>query len=84
MTILRQIGTILRHKTGQFVQNRDGNVAMLFGLALLPIMATTGAAIDYSRASDARTQLQNAIDSTALAVAKTSPLLTDAQLRIEA
>jgi Flp pilus assembly protein TadG len=84
MTILRQISTTLRHKTAQFVQNRDGNVAMLFGLALLPIMATTGAAIDYSRASDARTQLQSALDSTALAVAKTSPLLTDAQLRTEA
>jgi Flp pilus assembly protein TadG len=84
MTILRQISTILRHKTAQFVHNRDGNVALLFGLALLPVMATTGAAIDYSRASDARTQLQNALDSTVLAVAKTSPLLTDAQLRTEA
>jgi Flp pilus assembly protein TadG len=84
MTILRQISTTLRNKTAQFVQNRDGNVALLFGLALLPIMATTGAAIDYSRASDARTQLQSALDSTALAVAKTSPLLTDAQLRTEA
>jgi Flp pilus assembly protein TadG len=84
MTILRQISTSLRHKTAQFVQNRDGNVAMLFGLALIPIMATTGAAVVNRRASDARTQLQSAIDSTALAVAKTSPLLTDAQLRTEA
>jgi Flp pilus assembly protein TadG len=84
MTILRQISTSLRHKMVQFVHNRDGNVAILFGLALMPIMATTGAAIDYSRASDARTQLQSAIDSTALAVAKSSPLLSDAQLRTEA
>ncbi len=84
MTILHQAGTFLRHKAGQFVHNRDGNVAMLFGLSLLPIMAVSGAAIDYSRASDARAQLQNAIDSTVLAVAKISPTLTDTQLRTEA
>jgi Putative Flp pilus-assembly TadE/G-like len=84
MTILHQIRTGLRRKAGQFRHNQDGNVALLFGLTLLPIMAATGAAIDYSRASDARAQIQNAIDSTVLAVAKSSPMLSDAQLRTEA
>jgi Putative Flp pilus-assembly TadE/G-like len=84
MTILHQIRTGLRRKAGQLLRNQDGNVTMLFGLALLPIMAVTGAAVDYSRASDARTQLQNAVDSTVLAAAKASPMLSDAQLQTEA
>jgi Flp pilus assembly protein TadG len=84
MSILNQIGTGLRSKVGQFVQNRDGNVGLLFGLSLLPMVAASGAAIDYSRASDSRTQLANALDSTVLAVAKQSPLLTDSELKVEA
>ncbi len=84
MTILNQIDTVMRRKARAFVQNRDGNVAMMFGLALLPILATVGAAIDYSRASNARAQLNNAVDSTVLAIAKRAPQLTDAQLRTEA
>ncbi len=84
MPILTRIRTTLRHKAGQLLCQEDGNVAMLFGLTLLPLMAVTGAAIDYSRASDARTQLQNAIDSTVLAMAKVSPTLSDAQLQTEA
>ncbi len=84
MTILNQIDTVLRRKASAFVRNRDGNVAMMFGFALLPILATAGAAIDYSRASNARAQLNNAVDSTVLAIAKRAPLLTDAQLSAEA
>ncbi len=84
MINLTRIETALRHKAQAFVQNRDGNVALLFGLTLLPILAATGAAIDYSRASNARAQLSNAVDSTVLALAKRAPLMTDAQLRTEA
>lgn len=84
MTILNQIGTNLSRGVRRFVRNRDGNVGLMFGLALVPMLAASGAAIDYSRASGARAQLSNAVDSTALAMAKRSPLLTDAQLRAEA
>ena len=80
----RHIKTKLHQTLGHFVHDRDGNIGILFGLALLPMLAATGAAMDYSRASDARAQLQSAIDSTALAVAKRSPSLTDAQLKLEA
>ncbi|MGL4637813.1 MAG: pilus assembly protein TadG-related protein [Beijerinckiaceae bacterium] len=84
MSILHRIGTHLHQTARRLVRKQDGNVTMLFGLALMPLMAATGAAVDYSRASDARTQLQVAIDSTVLAMAKRAPLLTDAQLRTEA
>jgi Flp pilus assembly protein TadG len=80
----KRIGTILRNSAGGFVRNRDGNVGLAFALALLPIFGVTGAAIDYSRASSARSQLHNALDSTVLALAKRAPLLSDAQLKAEA
>jgi len=53
---------------------QTGNVAILFALALLPIVGLTGAAIDYSIAFSNRTSLQKALDSAALALAKLMPL----------
>jgi Flp pilus assembly protein TadG len=53
-----------------FKQDCKGTVAMLFGLSLLPIMAGTGVAIDYSRASNSRQAFQSAADAAALAGAK--------------
>ncbi len=84
MIDLTRIETVLSRKAQAFVHNRDGNVALMFGLALMPILAGVGAAIDYSRASNARTQLSVAVDSTVLALARRAPLMSDAQLRVEA
>jgi len=84
MKTLTRIDTHLRREARSFVRNRDGNVALAFSLALLPLLAAAGAAIDYSRASNARTQLHNAVDSTVLALAKRAPILSDAQLKAEA
>lgn len=53
-----------------FGQDRRGNVAAAFALATLPLLAFSGAAIDYSRASNVRTQMQMAIDAAVLAMAK--------------
>jgi Flp pilus assembly protein TadG len=41
---------------------RDGNVAIIFALALPPIFAFIGAAIDYSRVNMARSAMQSALD----------------------
>ncbi len=84
MIDLTRIETVLRRKASALVHNQDGNIALMFGLALLPLLAGIGAAIDYSRASNARTQLSVAVDSTVLALARRAPQLTDAQLRTEA
>jgi Flp pilus assembly protein TadG len=63
-----------------FMRADKGNVAVIFGIMLLPIVGAVGAAVDYSRASIARTALQAALDSTALAVSKDAALLTESQL----
>jgi Flp pilus assembly protein TadG len=65
----------------RFRRDRRGNVLMLFGLALVPLMGVVGVAIDYSRASNARQALNSAIDSAALMAARDAQKLTDAQIR---
>jgi Flp pilus assembly protein TadG len=84
MINLSHFGNTILDKAKQFVPNKDGNVGMLFGLCLLPVMAATGSAIDYSRASSARTHLQSAVDATTLALSKRALAISDDQLRREA
>ena len=55
-----------------FGTDPHGNVAVIFGIAILPVMITVGAAVDYSRANSARSAMQSAVDATALALAKDS------------
>jgi len=64
----------------RFRRDRRGNVLMMFGLAIIPLMGVVGVAIDYSRASNARQALNSAIDSAALMAARDAQKLTDAQL----
>mgnify|MGYP003393297524 CR=1 FL=1 len=60
-------------------RSRAGNVAVIFTIAIVPIVGGIGAAVDYSMANANRTSMQKALDSTALALAKLMPL-TQAQL----
>jgi hypothetical protein len=50
-------------------RNRKGSVAIIFGILLVPIIGFVGAAIDYSHAYGARTQLQGALDAATLSAA---------------
>jgi len=54
----------------RFVRARDGNIAVTFAVASVPLICFVGAAIDYSRAATARTAMQAALDSTVLMLAK--------------
>ncbi|MGJ4931890.1 TadE/TadG family type IV pilus assembly protein [Bradyrhizobium sp. HKCCYLS2038] len=51
----------------RFGRDRNGNIAIIFALALLPIVAFVGAATDYSLAVRARAQLSASIDAAMLA-----------------
>ncbi len=55
---------------GRFRKDRSGNIAVIFTLALLPILSAIGCAVDYSRANRARSAMQSALDSASLMVAK--------------
>lgn len=57
----------------RFWSDRKGNVAVLFAFAVVPVIGGLGAAIDYSMANSYRTDMQKALDSTALALSKVLP-----------
>jgi Flp pilus assembly protein TadG len=54
----------------QFRREASGTVALVFGLALVPLMLFMGAAVDYSRSSDERAALQRAVDAAVIAAAR--------------
>jgi Flp pilus assembly protein TadG len=57
-----------------FRRDQRGNIAVIFALTLMPILASVGCAVDYSRASQIRTGLQAATDSASIAsIAQSSP-----------
>lgn len=51
----------------RFLHDKRGNIAMMFGLLSIPLIAATGAAVDYSRAYNQRMVVQDALDAAALA-----------------
>jgi Flp pilus assembly protein TadG len=76
-----------RRAARRFVGANEGNIAVTFAVALVPILGFVGAAIDYTRANSARSSMQAALDSTALMLSKdlsqglitTSDITTKAQ-----
>ena len=64
--------------------DRSGNVAVIFGIAAIPVFGLVGAAVDYSRANSARTAMQVALDAAALTVAKEAANLTGGQVQNKA
>ncbi len=54
-------------KFTKFLKDSSGATAVTFGLLLVPLMGMTGLAVDYSRASNDRSELQNAADAAVLA-----------------
>src|SRR4029079_10835968 len=61
-----------------------GNVAMTFGLAFVPAVGLTGAAIDYSRTNSVKAGMQTALDATALMLAKEAPTAGQAKVAADA
>lgn len=54
----------------RFLRDRTGGVAPLLALSIIPVLGAVGAAVDYSRASHTRLNLQNALDSALLHAAR--------------
>ena len=59
-------------------------MAPIFAFAMLPIMGFIGSAVDYSRASATRTEMQASLDATALMLSKEAANLTQTQLNDKA
>lgn len=52
----------------RFSRDKRGNVAILFGLAIVPLVLFVGLAVDYGRAMTVRGAMSDAADSAALAI----------------
>ncbi|MBB4259026.1 MULTISPECIES: TadE/TadG family type IV pilus assembly protein [unclassified Bradyrhizobium] len=64
------LSTIIR----RFVNDRRGNIAVIFALACVPLITAVGCAVDYSRATQTRAKLQAAADAASVgSIAKASP-----------
>jgi Flp pilus assembly protein TadG len=59
-------------KKSLFGRDERGNVGIIFGVALLPVIFFAGAATDYGRALKARTVLQAAADAAVVAAANSN------------
>ena len=57
------------NRLARFVRSRAGNISVTFALALAPVTASVGGALDYTRTFTIGDELQSALDSGVLAAA---------------
>jgi Flp pilus assembly protein TadG len=81
---MQRLSHALRSSAEAFRLDQRGNVAMMFGMALLPVIGLVGAAIDFGRANTIRTEMQAALDSTALMLSKEAATDNKKQLQANA
>lgn len=58
----------------RFRRDQRGNIAVIFGIACIPLISAVGCAIDYSEATRMKAKLQSAADAAAVAsISQNSP-----------
>jgi hypothetical protein len=66
-----------------FLKSTSGNFSTMFAIACIPLFVAAGVALDYSRLSQQRTQLQNAVDAAALSVGNTFVSMEQSEIEKE-
>lgn len=66
------------HKTS-FAKDTSGNFAMFAAIGMLPLLMAGGIAVDFTALSKTRSQLQQALDTASLAVAREGTEISDAR-----
>ena len=76
----------LRSLLARFRTDHRGNIAVIFAIALIPLMSFMGAAIDYSQAARSKASMQSALDSTSLMLSRdlSQGIITTSQLTTKA
>lgn len=64
----------------RFLRDARGQAAIAFGIALVPLIGVTGAAIDYSRATALQSRIQGATDAAVLAAAQQTTKMNNSEL----
>ena len=65
-SLLRKLARTLR----DFRAAKSGNVALTFGLSVVPMFGLVGSAVDYSRMNSFKAEMQGALDATAIMLAR--------------
>lgn len=65
----------------RYLKDCRGGVAPMFAIAIVPLIGFAGAAVDYTRASAARTAMQASLDSTALMLSRTAATQSSTELQ---
>ncbi len=73
----------IRSLIARFAISRKGNVAVIFAIACIPVIAAMGVAVDYTRGSQATTEMQDALDAASLALSRRSDLSTMSSSQIQ-
>lgn len=68
----------------KFFADHRASAAPLVALSIIPIVGAVAAAVDYNRAAVARTEMQSALDSTALMLSKEARNLSAAEVNSKA
>ncbi len=68
----------------QFLKDLRGGVAPMMGFLAIPLIGFVGVAVDYTRASAARTAFQTSLDAAALMLSKSAATQTSADLQTAA
>jgi Flp pilus assembly protein TadG len=74
----------IKSALGTWRRSRGGNVAIIFGLAAIPMVIVSGIGVDMARLYAMRIRVEAALDAAALAVGASNPTnFTTAQLQTE-
>ena len=66
----------IRRVMTRFAASRSGNVAAIFAIACIPVILAMGVAVDYTRAAQTGSAMQDALDAATLALSRRSDLST--------
>ncbi len=77
----RRVSQAFRIAAEKFRTSQTGNVAMMFGLTIFPLLVAAGGFVDMTRAYYARTDMQDALDATALALSRQAPGMSDSEMQ---
>ncbi len=79
--MLRRAVKSIRNAASRLRKSENGNVAMMFAGAAIPLVLAAGGVVDFSRVYFAHTDMQDALDATALMLSKNAPTMTVPQMK---
>jgi Flp pilus assembly protein TadG len=65
----------------KFIKSTGGNVAVVFAIALVPLLGAAGASLDYARAYNTRAAMQTNLDAAVLFAANRMDDLSESDLK---